>query len=118
MDASTRSIAEMTCSKNYSAILTESNISTFYIAMDFNKVENYRFNDPELYPLTKMLEMHTGKTLVPPTFFQMHIIQIRGFRGKQTSQNRRCCNVVCKKTTTTLITTTTNKGDTKVKSFN
>jgi hypothetical protein len=30
----------------------------FYLAMDFNFIENYRFNDPDFYPLQHM--MHKG----------------------------------------------------------
>lgn len=30
----------------------------FYLGMDFNLIENYRFNDPDLYPLQHM--MHKG----------------------------------------------------------
>lgn len=32
----------------------------FYLGMDFNMIENYRFNDPDFYPLQHMMHKEGG----------------------------------------------------------
>ena len=54
-------MASMKSMKEHSESLLDSNVKKFYISMDFKKVVNYHLNDPELYPLETMMNIHGGK---------------------------------------------------------